>query len=81
MGYRIPVNMDINEWLLSFLTCGDAFSTYLLCTRLWKIWKAQNMCLYPQKKGDPNLVANKALDNVLEFNKRNPNLYVEKPQS
>lgn len=69
LSYRIPVDLDFNDWLLSILSCGDLFSTQLLCTLVNKLWLARNLRLYQFKESSLVRVAEEALASVFEFNK------------
>lgn len=50
------------------------FAVQLICTNLWKIWKARNHCLFCHKAFEPHVVVDEALEYVLEFNEANPDL-------
>lgn len=66
-----------NELLLSVLTYGDLLNTQLLCSLLHKIWSACNLQLYKHKIVNLVRVAEDALDVVMKFNRRNPEIGVK----
>lgn len=72
LGVHIPPQVDLNDWILSWLTCKDSFAIQIFCTTLWKIWTARNHCLFQKTAVIPHVIAADALDFVLEFNKANP---------
>lgn len=50
----------------------------MFCTNLWKIWNTRNYCLSKNKPFEPYVVADRALDSVMEFNKNNLELRSKK---
>lgn len=37
LGFRIPENSDLNDWLLLCLSCDNLLKSQLMCTTLWKL--------------------------------------------
>ncbi|XP_058768576.1 uncharacterized protein LOC131642328 [Vicia villosa] len=71
LSYRIPSHLEFNDWLLSFLTCGDVFSAQVLCSLVYRIWLARNSKLYQAKVSLPVSVAAEAVISIGEFNNWN----------
>jgi len=72
LGIHVPAELDVNDWLLHWLSCKNHFAIQVFCTTLWKIWSARNQCLFKQQKHVPHEIAADSLDFVLEFNKASP---------
>lgn len=54
LSYRIPSDLDFNDWLLSFLSCGDVFSSQVICNVVYKIWLGRSFKLYQSKYSLPD---------------------------
>lgn len=65
LSYGIPTNLDLKAWILCFLSCGDTFSTQLLCSTLHKVCDARNTLV--AKIVFPNCHGFVALDSVHDF--------------
>ncbi|KAI5393095.1 hypothetical protein KIW84_060293 [Lathyrus oleraceus] len=77
LGFRIPENSDLNDWLLLCLTCDNLLKSQLMCTTLWKTWCARNKCHFQQKIRNPQAVAVEVMESVQEFNKETPTKKVQ----
>lgn len=66
LGYRIPVDVDLLDWMGSILLSKDVVSAQILCTFLWYLWLAKNDLLYNQKVDDPVTVAEKEKSYAME---------------
>lgn len=42
IGYPCSYHINLNSWLLQWLTCSDQLAQQMFCRRLWKIWKTRN---------------------------------------
>jgi hypothetical protein len=71
LGIRSPSDIDVNDWLVQWLSCKDHFAAQLFCTTLWKLWSARNQCHFKHQRALPHVITAEALDFVLEFNKAN----------
>lgn len=72
LGIHVPLELDVNDWLLHWLSCKNHFAIQVFCTTLWKIWYARNQSLFKNQKPEPHVTAADGLDFVLEFNKASP---------
>jgi ribonuclease HI len=70
----MPSQIDINDWILSWLTCHDTLGTQLFCTILWKFWAARNNVVFRGDGLEPVRLADSAMSFVREFNETNPSI-------
>lgn len=71
LTYRIPSDSDLNDWMLSFLSCGDVFSSKIICNAVYRVWLSRNLKLYQDRSSSPVKVAEEVVANVGDFNKWN----------
>ncbi|CAI8592755.1 unnamed protein product [Vicia faba] len=65
LGFRIPPNVDILNWLLICLDGTDTMQVQLICTLLWKLWSSRNFWHFQQKFKEPQLNGPLAHENCL----------------
>jgi ribonuclease HI len=68
----MPLQNDLYDWILSWLTCHDTLGTQLFCIILWKFWAARNNVVFRGDRLDPVRLADEAMSFVQEFNEANP---------
>ncbi|XP_058783567.1 uncharacterized protein LOC131658272 [Vicia villosa] len=61
LGFCIPNNTGVREWLLNWFRCSDDRGLVLACATVWKIWQARNSLLFQHKPFTPLEVAKNAL--------------------
>ncbi|CAI8617408.1 unnamed protein product [Vicia faba] len=71
LGCRIPPLTPIVDWLENCLRSDNVFGRQLSYFVLWKIWFARNQPVFQNRVMDPKVVADAALDSLLEFNDLN----------
>jgi hypothetical protein len=71
LGCHPPLNVDLNCWLLDWLSCSDTISSQLFCTLLWKFWYARNQSIFKGFPVEPLRLAQTALQFVQDFNAAN----------
>lgn len=69
--YRIASTIDLNDWLLSVLSCGDVFSVQILCYAIYKVWLSRNLKIYQDENSCPLRIVGEIVDLVGEFNRWN----------
>lgn len=67
LSIQVPNCINLNSWLLEWLTGKDQWMGQIFCTTLWKIWNARNKLVFEKKAFEPIAVADEALEFVLEF--------------
>lgn len=74
LGSHIPQYVELNNWILSWLTCKDTLGSQLFCTLLWKLWfaRTRNQAVFKGVAVDPVNIASSALLFVQNFNSVNP---------
>lgn len=72
LGSHIPEAVELNCWILNWLTCKDMLGTQLFCTLLWKLWFARNQCVFKCIVADPVSLANNAMCYVQDYISANP---------
>ncbi|MCI26385.1 DNA-directed RNA polymerase III subunit RPC6, partial [Trifolium medium] len=72
LGSHVPLNIDLHDWILKWLTCQDTIGSQLFCTLLWKFWTARNNVVFNGIRLDPIRLAEEAMSFVHEFNAENP---------
>ncbi|CAJ2671909.1 unnamed protein product [Trifolium pratense] len=72
LGSHMPLQVDLFDWILSWLTCHDTLGTQLFCTILWKFWAARNNVVFRGDKLEPVCLVDEAMSFVQEFNDANP---------
>ncbi|KAK2405034.1 hypothetical protein P8452_10587 [Trifolium repens] len=73
LGCHPPLSVDLNCWLLEWLSCSDKLAAQLFCTILWKFWYARNQAVFKGSPVEPVRVAQSALLFVHDFNNANLN--------
>jgi exonuclease III/ribonuclease HI len=76
LGSHMPFEMDLHDWILSWLTCQDMLGSQLFCTILWKFWTGRNNTVFQGINMDPPRMAEEALNFVAEFNEANPRRHI-----
>jgi hypothetical protein len=72
LGSHVPLNIDLHDWILKWLTCQDALGSQLFCTILWKFWTARNNVVFNGIRLDPTRLVEEAMSFVQDFNAANP---------
>lgn len=67
LGIHLPQNIDINSWLLQWLSSTE-LASQLFCIILWKLWKARCDIVFDKSVFNPLLLAESAASFVDEFN-------------
>lgn len=71
MGIHIPPSMNLGDWMLHWLSCGNVFASQLFCSSLWKVWDARNKLIFEDLMFIPAIIANNATKLISEFNEAN----------
>lgn len=74
LGIYVPVQTDMNNWMLEWLLCKDLYATQIFCITLWNIWCTRNSVVFNSQVFDPIAVATTAVDYVQEFAQATPML-------
>lgn len=53
LSARTPLHVDLNGWLLKWITCENMEGAQLFCVLLWAIWKARSEVVFKNSKPDP----------------------------
>jgi ribonuclease HI len=72
LGSHVPLNIDLHDWILKWLTCQDDLGSQLFCTILWKFWTARNNVVFNGIRLDPTRLVEEAMSFVQDFNAANP---------
>jgi hypothetical protein len=70
-GILPPTQMDLNVWILNWLSSKEPLAVQLFCVSLWKIWFFRNQVIFNQAVFDLVVVASGAHGFVEEFNLAN----------
>jgi len=46
LGSHMPFEVDLHDWILSWLTCQDQLGSQLFCSILWKFWTGRNNVVF-----------------------------------
>ncbi|XP_058776247.1 uncharacterized protein LOC131650559 [Vicia villosa] len=71
LGFRLPSEVNILDWLNVILSGKDLFILQLQCVALWKVWHARNLRVFDNKIHDPARVAVEAGLLVEDYNAAN----------
>jgi len=63
--------MNLGNWLLHWLSCGDVFASKLLSSLLWKVWDARNKLIFENQNFIASIIANNAARLMCDFNEAN----------
>jgi hypothetical protein len=72
LGPHIPLDIDLNDWILNWLTCQDSLVVQLYCALLWKFWAGRNAKVFNGVHLDLTRLAMDVVNFIYEFNEANP---------
>lgn len=71
LTYKILTDVDLKDWMLGFLSCGDVFSSQIICNIAYQILLSRNLKLYQDRSSSLVQVAEQVMASVMDFNKWN----------
>jgi hypothetical protein len=57
LGILPPTQMDLNVWILNWLSSKEPLAMQLFCVSLWKLWSFRNQVIFKQEAFDLVVVA------------------------
>jgi hypothetical protein len=70
IGSHIPLDTDLNDWILKWSTCQDSFGVQLFCALLWKFWAGRNAIVLNGVHLDPTRLAMNVVNFIISLIKR-----------